>query len=551
MAAPLKTEVISLFVGGSDKASFPNIQGSAISQNMVTEVNGKIKYQRSLYGKKIYKSINSEQGNCYGSYYPSVGMTADSGRISSYWVFGNTLYRLRPSGVVEGVIYNLASNLTYGYTFVESGGERPFLLFCTGEKLYAINLLTGLPRLISMPTDITGNTIIPTSVACIAGSIIVSNLNTGYAYYSQPYILSNDTMEILQTDGQGNIIYGPDGVTPLYNTVSVWEGNIFYDMYGTLQYKNAESSSDSIVRVVSVGDLLTVFGTSTIEFWIRGEVSGMTWQRTNYTANNSLGAKTTRSIGKTDNILTFIGHGNKTGFGVFSIAGTQINKISPVWLDEIIFKSNNIIDSFGYGYAYGSHSFYCLHLIDETGRNRCFAYDYNSNEWHERISQNVVNDKIETTHYTYPLFTNNGMLLYGNYLTQNEAAIYEARSDYWYEDITNNIKKSFIRARQTPLIIDSYRPYIINALSIEGNFGNCLDRSITPKCMLEVSRDGGYTFNNLIVKSLPKTGNYKQRIVWNGLGMVRDCVIKFSTNAPMDLLLSNASLTMMQLRYRY
>jgi hypothetical protein len=38
---------------------------------------------------------------------------------------------------------------------------------------------------------------------------------------------------------------------------------------------------------------------------------------------------------------------------------------------------------------------------------------------------------------------------------------------------------------------------------------------------------------------------------WNGLGMVRDCVIKFSTNAPMDIVLSNASMTICPLNYRF
>lgn len=551
MPAILKTNVIDSFVGGSDKATYPNIQGCAISQNLMTEVNGKIKYQRSLYGKKFYKQVNNSLGNCYFSFFPSVGMTSDSGRISSYWVFGSTLYRLRPNGVVESVIQNLSSNLTYGYSAVESGGERPFLLFCTGERLYAINLLTGLSQLISMPTDISGNTIIPTSVACVAGSIIVSNLNTGYAYYSQPYILSNDTMDIIKTDAQGNIIYKADGVTPDFNTVSVWSGNIFYDMYGTLQYKNAESSSDSIVRLTSIGDILTVFGTSTIEFWIRTDAKGMTWQRTNYTANSSLGIKATRSVGITDNIISFLGNGNRTGYGVFSINGTQIEKISPVWLDELIFKSQNIVDSFGYGYSYGNHKFYCLHLTDENSRNRCFAFDFSSGDWHERVSQKTSNDLLETTHYTYPIFTNTGMLLYGSYLTNENSAIYEAKSDYWYEDLTDSKKKVFVRARQTPLIIDAYKNFILNALAIEGNFGNCFDRTIQPQCMLEISRDGGYTFGNMIVRNLPKTGEYKRRVTWNGLGLVRDCVIKWSTNAPMDVLLSNASITICPLNYRF
>ena len=38
--------------------------------------------------------------------------------------------------------------------------------------------------------------------------------------------------------------------------------------------------------------------------------------------------------------------------------------------------------------------------------------------------------------------------------------------------------------------------------------------------------------------------------MWNGLGLVRNCVIKFSTSAPVDLLIQNASMATVSLGYR-
>jgi hypothetical protein len=158
--------------------------------------------------------------------------------------------------------------------------------------------------------------------------------------------------------------------------------------------------------------------------------------------------------------------------------------------------------------------------------------------------------KAEATHYVYPIYNREGKLIYGSFNTTKECALYEARKDYWYEDITETQKLSFVRGRQTPVILDSERDFILNALSIEGNFGNNQDRNKVPQCMLEVSRDGGYSYGATIVRNLPNTGNYHKRVMWNGLGLVRNCVIKWSTSSPIDVLLQNASITIVSLGFR-
>jgi len=543
----VQTNVLDVFVGGQVKAPSPNIQGTAISENMITETNGEIKYLRSLYGKKFYRNIEESVVNCTGSFYASVGLDAENRLPSSFWCFGDNLYEVRPSGGVN-LLLTSAMDKDYGWSFVESGGERPFLLICNGNTLHAYNLYTGELKLVEMPLGITGDTIVPGSVSCLAGSIIVNDKNTGYAYYSQPYVLSKDTIELLDKDNDGNVIY-IDDTTPSYSEQSVWEGNIFYDMYGTLQYKNAESSSDKIVMLKSVGDVLTVYGSSSIEFWTRSDAEGMTWQRTNYTANSSLGLKNARSVGVFNNVQGFIGSGNRSGLGVYVINGTQIDKISPTWLDELLFGSvlNQV---FGYGYSYGNHSFYCVHFKDKDSRFRCFAFDMISGDWHERSSVNTIDLKLESTHYVYPIFNREGKLLYGSFATNKNACLFEARNDYWYEDTDATHKVSFVRSRQTPIIMEGEREFILNALSIEGNFGNSLVRDEQPQCMLEISRDGGYTYGNTLVRNLPNTGEYRRRVLWNGLGIVRNCVIKFSVSSPIDLMLQNASIATVSLSYR-
>ena len=82
----------------------------------------------------------------------------------------------------------------------------------------------------------------------------------------------------------------------------------------------------------------------------------MTWVRTNYTSNNSLGLKNARTVGVFNNIQGFLGAGNRNGFGVYIIQSTEIEKVSPVWLDELLFKSS-LTNVFAYGYSYSNHSY--------------------------------------------------------------------------------------------------------------------------------------------------------------------------------------------------
>ena len=123
----VNTSVIDSFVGGHNKAENPNIQGCSISNNMITEVNGEVKYLRSLFGKKFYKELTVGKYNCTGSFYASVGLETENRLPSSFWCFNSQVYEVRPSGNVVRILSGRMDK-EYGWTFVESGGERPYLL---------------------------------------------------------------------------------------------------------------------------------------------------------------------------------------------------------------------------------------------------------------------------------------------------------------------------------------------------------------------------------------------------------------------------------------
>ena len=534
------TQVIDSFVGGYSKGhNSKPIQGSEISVNMIREQNGENIYQNSLNGKKFIKKF-ADNGVCRGSYVPSIGSDSTNRRARMFVVIGSSLYSYSYNGTIKRILKNtFVENSTI--SFAETGGERPFLLIADGTSLYAVNLLDNSTNKVIMPENITGEIIKPSSVAVLNGSIAVSDMNTGYVYYSDPYILSNDTRKMLKKDEDGNVIYEDDGITPVYEDASSWE-TTFLDYNGTLQYKNAESSSDSVVYLKVIGSVMTVFGNNTIEFWTRGAQQYQTWNRVAYTNMNELGLAATSTVASTNEKIYFIGKGTRNGIGVYRISGTNVDKISPTWLDRKL--SENAITAgwsptreLGFCYTDSDHEFYCFNVGDEM-----FGYDAWCGDWHKRCSTDnrllIGEELYHKSKYVYPSYFEGKLFFFSN---ENGCMFLDDR-DYFYEDWSDTDKeKAFIRSRETPVIIDSYKEFIAMELTIEMNVGE-VPQNLNPKIGLQVSKDGGMTFGNYQYEYLPLTGEYERRVRFDGLGLCRLMTIRVFTNEPIPFILKNASL---------
>ena len=79
-------------------------------------------------------------------------------------------------------------------------------------------------------------------------------------------------------------------------------------------------------------------------------------------------------------------------------------------------------------------------------------------------------------------------------------------------------------------------------LALEVNSGSIKNYGQLSKALLQVSNDGGYTFNNVIESSLGFKGEYSARLRWLNLGMVRQCVLKVTFSEDSDFVISDATL---------
>ena len=525
------------FVGGTNKTDMPNVEGSAISRNMFTERNIENTdvrtFLQSCPGIKYCLSLG-EDAQLDGMFVPSTGLK-DTGYIPDLFVaYKGEIIRIDSTWTTHVIGQYALGNVV---NFAESGGERAILLWVDGTSIHGYDLKEGTNVEITLPLRINEESYIqPTHIAVVSGSIVLNDKGSSYVYYSNAYPLSQETREIFDLV-DGEVQYEDDGIT--VKTITVDSGEYaFYDDYNTQQYFNAESSSDKCIAISSVGSLLTLFGPSSIEFWQRGDAeSYQTWQRTSYTVNKEQGLAARYSLASVNHNQFCIGTGKANAKCILQIVDTQVTKVSPLWLDKIL-NENEVADVVAWTYSKNNHSFYLFAIADET-----YAYDLSTGEWHIRSSRNYYTGQNKPYMPLYASWWNNKIIT-GSCETGN---IYELDENYYYEDFDSEKKLPLLRIRQTPVITNNYHPFCLYEVALECNTGNITEYGKTAKALLQMSNDGGYTYNNVIESFCGQKGQYFTRLRWLNLGMTRQCVLRVSYSEPSDFVISDANLRIQEL----
>lgn len=520
------------FVGGGAKTKNPNIQGAAISRNMFSGFNGTKddarRFMQSCPGIKYLLSLG-QSGQIDGMFVPSTGLRDMNFAPSLFVAYTGSIYRIDNGYNVEVIGQYTSGNKV---EFAESGGERAILLWVDGVAIYGYDIKEGKSVSITLPKRITeSNYIRPTHIAVVSGSIVLNDLGSGYVYYSKPYALSQETRNVFDILN-GQVQYESDNITVKTKPVDSGE-YCFLDDYGVQMYFNAESSSDRVTAIYSVGALLTLYGPSSIEFWQRGDAETyQTWQRVSYTINKEQGLEAKYSLASVNQTQFCIGTGKANAKCVLMIDGTKVSKISEEWLDRIL-NDNEISNTRAWTYSKNNHSFYLFAV-----GNECYCYDITTGEWHIRSSRNFYTSKNKRYMPLYAVWFNNkiitGCCENGN--------LYILDDNYYREDFDAEHSLPLYRMRQTPVITADYKPFLLYELAIEVNSGAIENYGQLSKALLQMSNDGGYSFNNVIEGSVGYRGQYDARLRFLNLGMVRQCVIRIMFSEDSDFVISDATL---------
>lgn len=525
------TKVSNYLLGGSNKGKHPATMGSELSVNMFFEQSGNVSYMHSVPGLQLKKKLG-DFTSCRGTYVSSVGLAEYGSRENLFVVMDSTVFRILANG--DHAEIGQVTSGSERVIFSETGGLRPILLMADGFALWAYDLLEGgQMKQVPLPERVTGEggTIKPSHVATIAGSVCITDQNSGMIYYSISYPLNNETRKVFDiVDGEPQ--YEPDNPLKVKEKEVDALSYMFYNDYGVQQFITAESSSDNIVAIKAVGSALYLFGNKTIEIWQRGSGEFDTWQRSSYTTNASNGLAEPYSVACVDSTLFYIGSGESYARGVMTVTGSNYQKISDDWLEAKLLQEQSG-RAVCYAFAVGSHKFYVINL---PSLNETWTYDVDSGLWHQRCSRNPATGKLT-------MWRPQGIAWFNGdfWAVCADGCLYTHNEKYYYEDFADGSRLPMVRIRQGAVLVDENKPFRFDQLAIECNVGTFEDYDNDKEILLQMSKDGGNTFGNTRSCSLGKAGQYSRRVIFNNLGLNRLCVIRLTYSGPTALELTSCS----------
>lgn len=279
-------------------------------------------------------------------------------------------------------------------------------------------------------------------------------------------------------------------------------------VYPASNFANAEASPDVIVRVYASLKELIVFGSRTTEFWFNAgnidfpfePIQGTVMQR-------GCGAKL--SVASENDTVCWLGDDRI----VYMLDGYSNKKISNYGMDSELRKYQVVSDAVGRFYSEEGHWYYCLKFPSEGKEWVCDVTG--GLIWHERESQNYNGWRVTSI-----------VNAFGKNLAWDaeDGNVYDMSILYGDEAGT-----SILRYSISPIIWDSFNRVIHNAFLLDVETGNA-DLDEAPEILLSYSDDAGRTWSNNLPRSAGLTGQYKEQLIWNGLGASNNRVYKISYN---------------------
>lgn len=391
-----------------------------------------------------------------------------------YAVYSNTLYSISNNGTTT----SLGTLSTYGgrVAFADNGTQ---IMMVDGTYGYIYNNQT---LTFTKITDVDFPA--STTVCFFNGRFVVNKNNTGQFFISALY----------------------DGLT--------WDA---------LDFATAESDPDNLVRVMSDGGQLVLYGDRTTEIWGDSGAADFPYARVG-SAAIEWGLAARWSLCKFMDSLIFL---RKNRLGQVQVCVQQSSTSSAVStpeMDYIFSQYSAYSDATGFTYMLSGHPFY---QINFPTANESWLYDGQTKAWSkvqyssggrhrgeiqaQLLSKNYVTDYANGKIYRMAegVYTDDGVAIYREFVSRHQASgDYSHISQLWLE--------------------------------MEAGVGLQSGLGKTPQIMMQISKDGGHEWGQEVWRDIGAAGNYRTRAVWNRLGRARDWLFKFRVTDPIKTVFTAA-----------
>lgn len=414
--------------------------------------------------------------DCRGLYYSSSG-PAPTLEPRLYGVWGETVYRLNAALTAAYVLGTVApgsgpvSMCDNGFVFVVADGVKLWKF-----PLLDVDAGAGVLTSIQLPeaAGVVPTTLIkPTHVAFLGQRLIVNSSQTNQWYFTD---------------------------LPTAEDPALFQADNFY---------SAESSSDPIRALMCSNGSLWLYGYRSYEIWR----SGGTNQDDPFSfvggSQSSIGIAAPNSLATINNYIFWLGSSDVGACGVYMGNSTSAERITTPAIEDQISMITDVSEAIGWCYSEKGYMYYVLSF---PTANRTFVYETVTATWTERLRMDGVSAGWKVSPYAYGVFAN-GAIYCG--LIGGHAPALCKLSDSIYTEFDGS---PIVRQRTTQVYFEEFNRIQTQELVVDCEVGTTellVGQGSDPQLQLEVSKDGGNSYGNIVAKSVGKQGNYRKIVRWN------------------------------------
>jgi Phage stabilisation protein len=348
--------------------------------------------------------------------------------------------------------------------------------------------------------------------------VVIVNGSQGYVYNTASGVLT----QIDDPSFEGSIITGylNQFVLHVEPQRRYWFHSDLADagQYISTDRYEGESNPDRMVSLVVDHQEVWIFNERSIDIFVNTGNESATFERATGTSIE-IGCAATFCPAKTDNSLFWLGND-----GIFYRAnGYNPQRISTHAIEQAVAELD-WEQCFSMVYEDRGHKVVYWTFPD----GQTWGYDVSSQLWHRRKSYGYSNWRVN--HLVYW----NGKWIAGDSLSGN---LYEMDWDEYTEngsEIERVRVTSVMHADQNRIRVPGVELVVSVGLSDLDNSDYFID--------LSWSDDGGYTYSNIVQRSLGSQGSYYTRLLWRRLGITRNRVFKIAVSSPVKVDVIAASL---------
>jgi len=306
--------------------------------------------------------------------------------------------------------------------------------------------------------------------------------------------------------------------------------------YNALFFAQADTNSDSIKAMVTLGSTLYPFGANSTEQWEGVVTTDVIPVQRIQGSTLDRGIASAQTLVKFENTAFWLAD----DFTVRSLSGGQMQKVSDLPFENEVTTYSSPTSSFGFFVDYPFYKCYCLTF---PGNDVTWCYDVQRGIWHKRKSVGVDSWRIGAS----ANFSN--MVLVGDRFNGN---IYQMDANTYTENgvetpatwVTTSVNNNdaVMTYSKLELVADMGVGSIGNVNAI----GQILPQPVDPKISYSRSLNGGATYINLPDQSLGRVGEREKKLIWRNpirVPRTQDLVHKFEVNGDCALNIYEAYMT--------